>query len=100
MGRSYNMHRVRCEVPGEDPARRRGIAGSRVSACVQPSALIALGTAPQTTAIEPNEALVVFLVVSAALVLDRRQPRVGPRVLRTPTFFSTRPPVKRQTTPP
>src|SRR3546814_10496255 len=50
MGRSYNMHRVRCEVPGEDPARRRGIDGSRVSAGVQPSALIALGTGQQTTA--------------------------------------------------
>src|SRR3546814_11940349 len=70
------MHRVRCEVPGEDPARRRGIDGSRVSACVQPSALIALGTGPQTKAIEANEALGVLLVVRAAIVLERRQRRV------------------------
>src|SRR3546814_14472342 len=79
MGRSYNMHRVRCEVPGEDPARRRGIDGSRVSACVQPSALIALGTGPQTKAIEANEALGVLLVVRAAIVLERRQRRVEQR---------------------
>src|SRR3546814_8883249 len=87
MGRSYNMHRVRCEVPGEDPARRRGIDGSRVSACVQPSALIALGTGPQTKAIEANEALGVLLVVRAAIVLERRQRRVEQRVLRAATFI-------------
>src|SRR3546814_16274351 len=87
MGRSYNMHRVRCEVPGEDPARRRGIDGSRVSACVQPSALIALGTGPQTKAIEANEALGVLLVVRAAIVLERRQRRVDQRVLRAATFI-------------
>src|SRR3546814_1967335 len=87
MGRSYNMHRVRCQVPGEDPARRRGIDGSRVSACVQPSALIALGTGPQTKAIEANEALGVLLVVRAAIVLERRQRRVEQRVLRAATFI-------------
>src|SRR3546814_12392340 len=81
------MHRVRCEVPGEDPARRRGIDGSRVSACVQPSALIALGTGPQTKAIEANEALGVLLVVRAAIVLERRQRRVEQRVLRAATFI-------------